>query len=281
MHPSQIRGLAFNADATKLAVAQSDGLVGVFKLGSDWREKKAIVNKFTTAAAGGGSSSGGGGSGGVGGHIVVPVTALCWPGVTPDQLVFGAADGKVCVGWWVVWVCGLEGVCCGICCVCGVYYDACCMLWCVLYVLSMPTPTMLLFTHTCTVYIYPHYVIIPSPTPTPHLLTTPPSHPQVCMGTLSTNKTTILSTHPDNSPVIDITATLTATHIISAHAQGGLYKTPLPHVGGGGGGCGVLCVLPAGASGVACGAGGGVIAACADGKVGSGGGGAGVREGVL
>lgn len=89
------------------------------------------------------------------------------------------------------------------------------------------------------------------------------------MGTLSSNKTTILSTHPDNSPIISITVNHTATHVVSAHAQGTLLKTPLTQVGGGaGGGVGnVLCALPAPAGGVACGAGGAVVAACADGKV--------------
>lgn len=92
---AQIRGLAFNTDGSKLAVAQSDGLVSVFKLGNEWGEKKAIVNKFpATPAATGGAGGGGGGSAGFGGNVV-PVTSLCWPTGTPDQVVFGAADGKV------------------------------------------------------------------------------------------------------------------------------------------------------------------------------------------
>lgn len=41
-----IRGIAFSPDSTKLAVAQSDNIVYVYKLGTSWSDKKVICNKF-------------------------------------------------------------------------------------------------------------------------------------------------------------------------------------------------------------------------------------------
>lgn len=46
-----IRGLAFSPDSTRLAVAQSDNIVYVYKLGEGWNEKKVICNKFTQPSA--------------------------------------------------------------------------------------------------------------------------------------------------------------------------------------------------------------------------------------
>ena len=37
-----VRGMAWSPDSTKLAVAQSDNIVYVYKLGSDWGDKKSI-----------------------------------------------------------------------------------------------------------------------------------------------------------------------------------------------------------------------------------------------
>ena len=34
-----VRGMAFSPDSTKLAVAQSDNIVFVYKLGSEWRAR--------------------------------------------------------------------------------------------------------------------------------------------------------------------------------------------------------------------------------------------------
>ncbi|TPX67270.1 hypothetical protein SpCBS45565_g03981 [Spizellomyces sp. 'palustris'] len=72
-----ICGLAFSPDSTKLAVAQSDNAVFVYRLGLEWGEKKSIVNKFIQAAE---------------------ITCLTWPKDQPNALVFGLADGKVRVG---------------------------------------------------------------------------------------------------------------------------------------------------------------------------------------
>lgn len=41
-----IRDIAFSPDSTKLAVAQSDNIVYVYKLGQTWSDKKVICNKF-------------------------------------------------------------------------------------------------------------------------------------------------------------------------------------------------------------------------------------------
>jgi intraflagellar transport protein 172 len=71
-----VRGLAFSPDSTKLAVAQSDNIVFVYKLGSNWGDKKTICNKFTQTSS---------------------VTCLCWPS-DRNELVFGLADGKLRIG---------------------------------------------------------------------------------------------------------------------------------------------------------------------------------------
>lgn len=41
-----IRAIAFSPDSMKLAVAQSDNIVYVYKLGQTWSDKKVICNKF-------------------------------------------------------------------------------------------------------------------------------------------------------------------------------------------------------------------------------------------
>lgn len=46
-----IRGICFSPDSSKLAVAQSDDIVFVYKLGAGWNEKKVICNKFPLASA--------------------------------------------------------------------------------------------------------------------------------------------------------------------------------------------------------------------------------------
>lgn len=46
-----IRALVFSPDSTSLAVAQSDNIVYVYKLGTTWKEKKVICNKFPQPTA--------------------------------------------------------------------------------------------------------------------------------------------------------------------------------------------------------------------------------------
>lgn len=67
-----IRGLAFSSDSTRLAVAQSDNIVFVYKLGEAWNEKKVICNKFPQSAA---------------------VASMLW--LANGTIVAGLADGKV------------------------------------------------------------------------------------------------------------------------------------------------------------------------------------------
>ena len=46
-----VKGLAFSPDSTKLAVAQTDNIVFVYKIGEDFGEKKVICNKFVQTSA--------------------------------------------------------------------------------------------------------------------------------------------------------------------------------------------------------------------------------------
>lgn len=69
-----VRSMAFSPDSTKLALAQSDNIVFVYRLGLDWGEKKSICNKFQQSAS---------------------VTAMVWPSGRDQELVFATSDGKV------------------------------------------------------------------------------------------------------------------------------------------------------------------------------------------
>lgn len=68
-----VRCMAFSPDSTKLAIAQSDDIVFIYRLGSDWGEKKSICNKFQQSSS---------------------VTSMTWPCGRDNELVFGLADGK-------------------------------------------------------------------------------------------------------------------------------------------------------------------------------------------
>ncbi|DBA03525.1 TPA: hypothetical protein N0F65_011426 [Lagenidium giganteum] len=72
-----VRALEFSPDSSKLAVAQSDNIVFIYKIGLDWGDKKSICNKFAQSSS---------------------VTSLTWPNTHPNEVVFGLADGKVKVG---------------------------------------------------------------------------------------------------------------------------------------------------------------------------------------
>ncbi|OAF71469.1 Intraflagellar transport protein osm-1 [Intoshia linei] len=67
-----ITGIAFSFDGQKLAVAQSDNIIFVYKIGENWGDKKVICNKFFQQTA---------------------VTCLIWP--KNQEILFGAYDGKV------------------------------------------------------------------------------------------------------------------------------------------------------------------------------------------
>lgn len=66
--------MAFSPDSTKLALAQSDDIVFIYRLGTEWGEKKSICNKFQQATS---------------------VTSMVWPHGRDNELVFALADGKV------------------------------------------------------------------------------------------------------------------------------------------------------------------------------------------
>ncbi|CAH8646361.1 unnamed protein product [Schistosoma rodhaini] len=68
----QVRGMAFSHDSIKLAVAHSDNIIFVYKLGESWDEKVVICNKFPQKC---------------------PVTCIAWPLHQP--IICGLADGKV------------------------------------------------------------------------------------------------------------------------------------------------------------------------------------------
>ena len=72
-----VRCMAFSPDSTKLAIAQSDDIVFIYRLGSDWGEKKSICNKFQQSSS---------------------VTSMVWPNGRDNELVFGLADGKASSG---------------------------------------------------------------------------------------------------------------------------------------------------------------------------------------
>lgn len=73
-HNYVVRSMAFSPDSTKLALAQSDNIVFVYRLGLEWGEKKSICNKFQQSA---------------------PITAMVWPNGRDQELIFATADGKV------------------------------------------------------------------------------------------------------------------------------------------------------------------------------------------
>jgi len=43
-----VQAIAYSPDSARLALAQSDNIVFVYKLGHEWKEKKSISNKFST-----------------------------------------------------------------------------------------------------------------------------------------------------------------------------------------------------------------------------------------
>ncbi|GFY01521.1 intraflagellar transport protein 172 homolog [Trichonephila clavipes] len=67
-----VKGMAFSPDSIRIAIAQSDNIVFVYKLGDEWGEKKVICNKFLCQSA---------------------VTCAIWPSEGP--LVIGLAEGRV------------------------------------------------------------------------------------------------------------------------------------------------------------------------------------------
>ena len=66
--------MVFSPQSDKLAIAQSDNMVFVYKIGSEWGDKKSICNKFQYSSS---------------------ITCLAWPSKRPNEIVYGLAEGKV------------------------------------------------------------------------------------------------------------------------------------------------------------------------------------------
>ncbi|EPY19231.1 intraflagellar transport 172, partial [Strigomonas culicis] len=75
-----VTGLAFSPDSSCIAVAQSDNIVMIYRIGLEWGSKKSICNKFPQSSS---------------------VTCVAWPTATAqgvELIVFGTQEGKVKVG---------------------------------------------------------------------------------------------------------------------------------------------------------------------------------------
>ena len=73
----EIVEILFNPDSTKLAVAQSDNIIFVYKLGTNWGDKKSICNRLEQSAK---------------------PNCMIWSKVKAHEIYFGLADGKVKLG---------------------------------------------------------------------------------------------------------------------------------------------------------------------------------------
>lgn len=69
--------MVFSPQSDKLAIAQSDNMVFVYKIGSEWGDKKSICNKFQHSSS---------------------ITCLAWPFKRANEIVYGLAEGKVKIG---------------------------------------------------------------------------------------------------------------------------------------------------------------------------------------
>lgn len=69
--------MVFSPQSDKLAIAQSDNMVFVYKIGSEWGDKKSICNKFQHPSS---------------------ITCLAWPFKRSNEIVYGLAEGKVKIG---------------------------------------------------------------------------------------------------------------------------------------------------------------------------------------
>eukprot|EP00796_Vickermania_ingenoplastis_P010031 gene10031-7008_t len=75
-----LTGLVFSPDSSKIAIAQSDNLVSIYRIGLEWGDKKAICNKFPQNSS---------------------VTCVTWPTTSSqgvELIAFGTMEGKVKVG---------------------------------------------------------------------------------------------------------------------------------------------------------------------------------------
>ena len=73
-----VRAMQFSPDNQKIAIAQSDNIVFVYKIGAEWNEKKSIINKYEQSSS---------------------VTCMCWPQQRQNEIMFGLSEGKVRIGY--------------------------------------------------------------------------------------------------------------------------------------------------------------------------------------
>ena len=60
--------MAFSPSGDRIAIAQSDNIVFIYKIGTEWGDKKSISNKFQHSC---------------------PVTCLVWPTTRPSEVIYG------------------------------------------------------------------------------------------------------------------------------------------------------------------------------------------------
>ena len=70
----EIIQILFNPESTKLAVAQSDNIIFIYKLGLNWGEEKSISNKFKLEAK---------------------PNCMIWSKTNTNEIIFGSSDGKI------------------------------------------------------------------------------------------------------------------------------------------------------------------------------------------
>ena len=72
-----IREIVFSPDSTKLAIAQSDNIIFVYKLGARWGDTKSICNKLEQPSS---------------------VMCMIWSRTKGNEIFFGLTDGKIKIG---------------------------------------------------------------------------------------------------------------------------------------------------------------------------------------
>ena len=73
----EIRDIIFNPESTKLAIAQSDNFIFIYKLGTQWGERKSICNKFENSSS---------------------VTCMVWSKAKTNNIYYGISEGKIKLG---------------------------------------------------------------------------------------------------------------------------------------------------------------------------------------
>lgn len=68
--------MVFSPQSDKIAIAQTDNMVFVYKVGTEWGDKKSICNKFQQNCS---------------------ITSIIWPSKRLNEIVYGLA-GKVIEG---------------------------------------------------------------------------------------------------------------------------------------------------------------------------------------